>query len=283
MFFVVKSFYSEIYNNDICNQMANTIARMNRLNQLFATKKENLLSIYFTAGYPELNTTVDIAEALEKAGADFLEIGFPYSDPVADGPTIQHSSQTALDNGMNLNLLFEQLKDLRSRVNIPVLLMGYVNPIVQYGVERFCKAAAAAGVDGIIVPDLPMYEYEMLYSNHFTDNGLSNIFLVTPQTSEERIRKIDELSNSFIYLLSSSSITGGSLQLTDSIEGYYNRIKTMELKNPTIIGFGISDHRSFSKACEYANGAIVGSAFVKLLAEDDYMSKIPAFIGGIKS
>ncbi|MBD1387403.1 tryptophan synthase subunit alpha [Mucilaginibacter rigui] len=256
---------------------------MNRLNQLFATKNNNLLSIYFTAGYPELNTTVDIAEALEKAGADFLEIGFPYSDPVADGPTIQHSSQTALDNGMNLNILFEQLKDLRSRVNIPVLLMGYVNPIVQYGIERFCKAAAAAGVDGIIVPDLPMYEYEMLYSNHFTDNGLSNIFLVTPQTSEERIRKIDELSNSFIYLLSSSSITGGNLQLTDSIEGYYSRIKAMELKNPTIIGFGISDHRSFSKACEYANGAIVGSAFVKLLAEDDYMNKIPAFIDGIKS
>ena len=263
--------------------MNNSTAPMNRLNQLFAAKKENLLSIYFTAGYPELDTTVDIAVALEKAGADFLEIGFPYSDPVADGPTIQHSSQTALDNGMNLNLLFEQLKDLRSRVNIPVLLMGYVNPIVQYGVERFCKAAAVAGIDGIIVPDLPMYEYELLYSNHFEDNGLSNILLVTPQTSEERIRKIDELSNSFIYLLSSSSITGGTLQLTGSIEGYYNRIKAMQLKNPAIIGFGISDHKSFSKACEFASGAIVGSAFVKLLAEDDYINKIPAFIKGIKA
>jgi tryptophan synthase alpha chain len=263
--------------------MSNTIRPMNRLNQLFTTKKENLLSIYFTAGYPELNTTVNIAEALENAGADFLEIGFPYSDPVADGPTIQHSSQTALDKGMNLNLLFEQLKELRSRVSIPVLLMGYVNPIVQYGVERFCKAAAAAGVDGIIVPDLPMYEYELLYSNHFEDNGLSNIFLVTPQTSAERISKIDELSNSFIYLLSSSSITGGNLQLTDSIEAYYKRIKAMQLKNPTIIGFGISDKRSFSKACQYANGAIVGSAFVKLLAEEKYMEKIPAFIGEIKS
>lgn len=255
---------------------------MNRLNQLFAAKKESLLSIYYTAGYPELNTTVDIAEALEKAGADFLEIGFPYSDPVADGPTIQHSSQTALDNGMNLNILFEQLKDLRKRVSIPVLLMGYVNPIVQYGVERFCKAAAAVGVDGIIVPDLPMYEYEMLYSNHFEDNGLSNIFLVTPQTSEERVRKIDSLSNSFIYLLSSSSITGGSLQLTDSIEEYYKRIKAMALNNPAIIGFGISDYKSFTKACEYANGAIVGSAFVKLLGEHGYMDKIPAFIKGIK-
>jgi tryptophan synthase alpha chain len=263
--------------------MANSTAPMNRLNQLFASKKENLLSIYFTAGYPELNTTVDIAAALEKAGADFLEIGFPYSDPVADGPTIQHSSETALTNGMTLNVLFEQLKDLRQRVSIPILLMGYVNPIVQYGVERFCKEAAAVGVDGIIVPDLPMYEYEMLYSNYFEDNNLSNIFLVTPQTSEERIRKIDELSNSFIYLLSSSSITGGNLQLTDSIESYYTRIKGMELKNPTIIGFGISDHKSFSKACEYANGAIVGSAFVKLLAQDNYMDKIPAFISNIKS
>jgi len=262
--------------------MAHTTIPMNRLNQLFGTKKENLLSIYFTAGYPALNTTVDIAETLEKAGADFLEIGFPYSDPVADGPTIQHSSQTALDNGMNLNVLFEQLKELRSRVTIPVLLMGYVNPIVQYGVERFCKQATAVGVDGIIVPDLPMYEYEMLYANHFEDNGLSNIFLVTPQTSPERIRKIDELSNSFIYLLSSSSITGGNLQLTDSIQSYYNRTKAMKLNNPTIIGFGISDNRSFTKACEYANGAIVGSAFVKLLAEEKYMEKIPAFIKGIK-
>jgi tryptophan synthase alpha chain len=262
--------------------MVDTIAPMNRLNQLFSTKKEDLLSIFFTAGYPELNTTLDIAVALEQAGADFLEIGFPYSDPVADGPTIQHSSEVALHNRMTLSVLFEQLKELRSRVSIPVLLMGYVNPIVQYGVERFCKQAAAVGVDGIIVPDLPMYEYEMLYSNHFEENNLSNIFLVTPQTSEDRIRKIDGLSNSFIYLLSSSSITGGSLKLTESIEEYYKRVKAMELNNPAIIGFGISDHASFSKACEYANGAIVGSAFVKLLGEEDYMSKIPAFINNIK-
>lgn len=262
--------------------MANTTATMNRLNQLFTSGKKNLLSIYFTAGYPELDTTIAIAEALDKAGADFLEIGFPYSDPVADGPTIQHSSETALGNGMTLNVLFEQLKELRGRVSIPVLLMGYVNPIVQYGVERFCKQAAEAGVDGIIVPDLPMYEYEMLYSNYFEDNNLSNIFLVTPQTSPERIRKIDRLSSSFIYLLSSSSITGGNLQLTDSIESYYIRIKEMALKNPQIIGFGISDEQSFSKACQYADGAIVGSAFVKLLAQDDYLDKIPGFIKGIK-
>jgi tryptophan synthase alpha chain len=255
---------------------------MNRLNQLFNTKKNNLLSIYYTAGYPELNTTVDIAEALEKAGADFLEIGFPYSDPVADGPTIQHSSQTALDNGMSLHLLFEQLQNLRKRVSIPVLLMGYVNPIVQYGVENFCKMASEVGVDGVIVPDLPMHEYESMYAGFFTGNNLSNIFLVTPQTSEARVRKIDGLSSSFIYLLSSSSITGGSLNVSDSIEDYYKRIKAMQLSSPAIIGFGISNNTAFKKACQYANGAIVGSAFVKLLGEDNYLEKIPAFVRSIR-
>jgi tryptophan synthase alpha chain len=255
---------------------------MNRLNQLFNTKKDNLLSIYFTAGYPELNTTIDIAEALEKAGVDFLEIGFPYSDPVADGPAIQHSSQTALENGMTLKVLFEQLKDLRKHVSIPIMLMGYVNPIVQYGVERFCKKAAEVGVDGIIVPDLPIYEYETLYSDIFKGNNLSNIFMVTPQTSEERIRKIDELSNSFIYLLSSSTITGINLQLSNSIEDYYKRIKAMKLKNPTIFGFGITNNESFKKACEYANGAIVGTAFVKLLGTENYLEKIPGFVKSIR-
>ncbi|MES2375857.1 MAG: tryptophan synthase subunit alpha [Bacteroidota bacterium] len=255
---------------------------MNRLNHLFATKKDNLLSIYYTAGYPALNTTVDIAEALEKAGADFLEVGFPYSDPVADGPTIQNSSQQALENGMTLNVLFEQLKDLRKRVTIPILLMGYVNPILQYGVERFCKKAAEVGVDGIIVPDLPMYEYESMYAKYFIDNNLSNIFLVTPQTTPDRISKIDELSNSFIYLLSSSSITGGSLNVSDSIEAYYTRVKAMGLKNPTIIGFGISDNATFTKACQYANGAIVGSKFVKLLETGNYLDQIPAFINSIR-
>jgi tryptophan synthase alpha chain len=255
---------------------------MNRLNQLFNTKKDNLLSIYYTAGYPTLNSTLDIAEALEKSGVDFLEIGFPYSDPVADGPTIQHSSEKALENGMTLHLLFEQLADLRKRVTIPILLMGYVNPIVQYGVERFCKKAAELGVDGIIVPDLPMYEYEKLYAKYFIDNNLSNIFLVTPQTSEERIRKIDGLSNSFIYLLSSSSITGGNLKVSVNIEDYYKRIKAMSLKNPAIIGFGISDNKTFTKACEYASGAIVGSAFVKLLGGDGYLDKIPEFVNVIR-
>jgi tryptophan synthase alpha chain len=256
---------------------------MNRLNTLFESKKDNLLSIYFTAGYPELNTTVAIAEALEKAGVDFLEIGFPYSDPVADGPTVQHSSQKALENGMNLNQLFEELKDLRKRVSIPILLMGYFNPMVQYGIERFCKKAAEVGVDGVIVPDLPMYEYETLYSKYFTENGLSNIFLVTPQTSEERIRKIDTLSNSFIYLLSSSSITGKNLQLSNIIEDYYKRVKAMQLKNPAIIGFGITNNETFKKACQYARGAIVGSAFVKFLGTEDYLERIPEFIKSIRS
>ena len=219
---------------------------------------------------------------MEKSGADFLEIGFPYSDPVADGPTIQHSSEIALENGMTLHALFEQLKDLRKTVSIPILLMGYVNPIVQYGVESFCKKAAEVGVDGVIVPDLPMYEYEAMYSKYFTGNNLSNIFLVTPQTTEDRIRKIDDLSNSFIYLLSSSSITGGNLNVSTGIEDYYKRIKAMQLKNPMIIGFGISNKINFDKACEYANGAIVGSAFVKLLGDDDYLNKIPAFIKSIR-
>jgi len=257
--------------------------KMNRLQNLFASGKKNLLSIYYTAGYPTLDSTVDIAEALEKAGADFLEIGFPYSDPVADGPTIQQSSQAALDNGMNLNVLFEQLADLRKRVNIPVILMGYANPMVQYGVERFCKKAAEVGVDGIIVPDLPMYEYEKLYSNYFKDNNLSNIILVTPQTSNERIQQIDELSDCFIYLLSSSSITGKSLDVNDVVDTYFKRIEDMQLKNPTIVGFGIANKTSYQKACQHHRGAIVGSAFVKYLGtNNNYLDGISDFINQFK-
>jgi len=251
----------------------------NRLQDLFASGKKDLLSIYYTAGYPTLNSTVDIAEALEKAGADFLEIGFPYSDPLADGPTIQRSSQIALDNGMNLNVLFEQLANLRKRVNIPVILMGYANPMIQYGVERFCKKAGEVGVDGVIVPDLPMHEYELLYSKYFKGNNLSNIILVTPQTSTDRIRKIDELSDCFIYLLSSSTITGKSLQMSDVVDTYFKRIEDMKLKNPTIVGFGIADKTSYKKACEYNRGAIVGSAFVKYLGTtDNYLDGINDFI-----
>lgn len=256
---------------------------MNRLNELFRQKKEPILSIYYTAGYPTFDSTITIAEALEKAGADFLEIGFPYSDPVADGPVIQHSSHVALKNGMTLEVLFDQLKDLRKRVSIPVLLMGYVNPVLQYGVERFCQSAYEVGVDGIIVPDLPMYEYEELYRGCFEQHTLSNVFLVTPQTSEERIRKIEGLTNGFIYLLSTSATTGKNLSVSTDIENYFARIKNMNLEKPTMIGFGISDSNSFNKAAEYADGAIVGSAFVKLLGEgEDYLEKIPDFVKGIK-
>jgi tryptophan synthase alpha chain len=251
---------------------------MNRINQLFKDKKNNILSIYYTAGYPGLGDTVAIAEALQEAGADMLEIGFPYSDPVADGPVIQASSKTALDSGMDLNLLFEQLKELRKKVTIPVLLMGYVNPVLQYGVENFCKACVEVGVDGCIVPDLPMYEYEELYQDVFLKNNLCNIFLVTPQTSEERIRKIDGLSNGFIYLLSASATTGKNLDVSDVTTTYFSRIAAMELTNPTMIGFGISSKETFEKACKYANGGIIGTAFVKALAEGDLKANISTFM-----
>ncbi len=255
---------------------------MNRINQLFKDKKTNILSIYYTAGFPGLGDTIAIAEALEKAGADMLEIGVPYSDPVADGPVIQASSKQSLDSGMDLNLLFEQLKDLRKKVTIPVLLMGYVNPVLQYGVERFCKACAAVGVDGCIVPDLPMVEYEELYKDTFLENGLSNIFLVTPQTSVERIHKIDGLSNGFIYLLSSSATTGQNLQVSDQTETYFSRIAAMELNNPTMIGFGISSKETFDKACKYANGGIIGTAFVKSVATGNLQENITAFMKTFK-
>lgn len=243
---------------------------------------ERLLSIYYTAGYPTLDSTVDIAEKLEQSGADFLEIGFPYSDPVADGPVIQHSSEIALKNGMTLQLLFEQLKTLRERVSIPVFLMGYFNPVLQFGVEKFCKACQEVGVTGTIIPDLPMYEYEELYRPIFEKNGISNVFLVTPQTAEQRIRKIDELSTSFIYLLSSNATTGKQLNVENQSEAYFTRIKAMNLKNPTIIGFGISNKETFDKATDYAQGAIVGTAFVRLLDEENYMEKIGNFVQSFK-
>jgi tryptophan synthase alpha chain len=251
---------------------------MNRINQLFQDKKSNILSIYYTAGFPGLGDTLQIAEELERAGADMLEIGFPYSDPVADGPVIQASSKQALDGGMNLNLLFEQLKDLRSKVNIPILLMGYVNPMLQFGVENFCRACAEVGVDGCIVPDLPMVEYEEFYQDIFKKYNLSNIFLVTPQTSDERIRKIDSLTTGFIYLISSSATTGKNLQLSQTTDDYFSRIAGMNLKNPTMIGFGISNKAAFEKACQYANGAIIGTAFVKVLAADKSNENIEKFM-----
>jgi len=251
---------------------------MNRINQLFQEK--NILSIYYTAGFPNLEDTLTIARELESAGADMLEIGFPYSDPVADGPVIQASSKKALDNGMDLKLLFQQLKDLRKFVKIPVLLMGYVNPLLQYGVENFCKACAEVGVDGLIVPDLPMVEYEEFYKETFQQYGISNIFLITPQTTPERIRKIDALTNGFIYMVSSSATTGKNLSLSQVTEDYFSRVAAMELKNPAMIGFGISDQASFDKACQYANGAIIGTAFVKAIEDGDLKANIQGFMKG---
>lgn len=253
---------------------------MNRINQLFQEKNKNILSIYYTAGYPNLHDTLTIARELESAGADMLEIGFPYSDPVADGPVIQASSKKALDNGMDLKLLFEQLKDLRKYVKIPVLLMGYVNPLLQFGVEHFCKACAEVGVDGLIVPDLPMVEYEEFYKETFQQYGISNIFLITPQTTSERIHKIDALTNGFIYMVSSSATTGKNLSLSQVTEDYFSRVAGMELKNPAVIGFGISDQASFDKACQYAKGAIIGTAFVKAIESGDLKENIQGFMKG---
>jgi len=254
-----------------------------RTEQLFSRPDgKRLLSIYYTAGYPTLDSTLPIAEELEKAGVDFLEIGFPYSDPVADGEAIQHSSEIALQNGMNLQTLFGQLKGLRKRVSIPVFLMGYFNPVLRYGVENFCRSCQDAGVDGVIVPDLPMYEYETLYRDLFERHGISNVFLVTPQTSEERIRKIDDLSGSFIYLLSSNATTGGTLEVGEAAEAYFKRLKAMKLKSPLVIGFGISNAETFQKATDYAAGAIVGSAFVRLLGGEGYAGQIAEFVRSIR-
>lgn len=249
---------------------------------IFDGRQDRLLSIYYTAGYPNLESTLDIAEELEKSGVDFLEIGFPYSDPVADGPVIQHSSEIALKNGMTLKLFFEQLKELRSRVSIPVFLMGYFNPVLQYGVENFCRSCQEVGVNGVIIPDLPMYEYEELYESIFKEHGISNIFLVTPQTSDERIRKIDGLSTSFIYLLSSNATTGKNLEVGESSAAYFERLKNMQLRNPLVIGFGISNTETFQRATDYATGAIIGSAFVKQLGDENYLSQIRGFVKKIK-
>ncbi len=237
----------------------------NRLTALFEKKDEKILSIYFTAGYPELNDTLKIISQLEKSGADLVEIGMPFSDPVADGPVIQQSSETALKNGMTIHLLFEQLKDIRRSVSIPLILMGYLNPVMQYGIDDFCKKCKEIGIDGTIIPDLPLEIYETEYKEIFEKNSLSNIFLMTPQTSDERIRKIDELSTGFIYMVSSSSTTGVKGAVNEEQVSYFERIRAMNLGSKRLIGFGISDKASFEKSANYANGAIIGSAFIKAL------------------
>ncbi|WP_340111043.1 tryptophan synthase subunit alpha [Maribellus mangrovi] len=255
----------------------------NRINQLFETKKQNILSVYFTAGFPKLNDTVEIIRELENNGVDLIEIGIPFSDPTADGPTIQKSSESALKNGMNLNLLFEQLKDIRKSVKIPLILMGYINPVYQYGIERFCAKCAEVGIDGTILPDLPLDEFESHYKNFFDKYKLHNVLLITPQTSEKRIRQIDEISGGFIYMVSSASTTGAGKKVEDFHLDYFDRIKKMQLKNPRLIGFGISDHATFKNACNYANGAIIGSAFVSVISDSESVKNdISNFVKSIR-
>ena len=239
--------------------------KKNRINRLFETKKENIFSVYFTAGFPNLDDTIEIIRELEKNGVDLIEIGIPFSDPTADGPTIQHSSEIALKNGMSLHLLFEQLKNIRESVKIPLILMGYFNPVMQFGIEQFCKKCSETGIDGIILPDLPLEEFEAHYKNNFTKNNLHNILLITPQTPEARIRQIDQASSGFIYMVSSASTTGAGKKVEDFHQDYFEGIQQINLKNPRMIGFGISDHDTFANACKYAGGAIIGSAFVKAL------------------
>lgn len=260
-----------------------TIHTTNRIDQVFEEKKGNILSVYYTAGFPQLKDTVQIAEYLEKSGADMIEIGMPFSDPLADGPTIQQSSMQALQNGMSLRLLFEQLQHIRQRVRIPLILMGYMNPVLQFGVEKFCQHCQQVGVDALILPDLPMQEYLQEYKEIFESYGLYNIFLITPQTSEDRIRLIDEHSHGFIYMVSSASITGAKSGISSEQVAYFERIRNMELRNPTLIGFGISNHEAFSKACTYASGAIIGSAFIRMLAQSEDLEKdILQYIASVK-
>ncbi len=238
---------------------------MNRLDQLFANRPSDILNIYFTAGYPALDDTGRIIRALDAAGVDLIEVGMPYSDPLADGPTIQQSGQVALQNGMTLPLLFEQLREVRRHTDIPLVLMGYFNPVMQYGVERFVRDCVDTGIDGLILPDLPLYEYATYYRDMIEAAGLNISFLITPQTSEERIREIDEWTRGFLYMVSNSSITGAKSGITDRQIAYFERIAAMQLQHPRLIGFGISDNETFRTACRYANGAIIGSAYIKAL------------------
>jgi tryptophan synthase alpha chain len=239
----------------------------NRIQQAFQKKGKDLLNIYFTAGYPTLDATVPLIKAISAAGADLIEIGMPFSDPLADGPVIQQSSTVALANGMNMRVLFRQLEGIRQEVSdTPILLMGYLNPVMQFGVENFCREAAAAGVDGIILPDLPLDDYVAEYQETFRKYNLRPVFLVTPQTAPERIRRIDELTDSFLYLVSGPGTTGGQNTQAEGVqEAYFQRIEAMNLRNPRLIGFGIGDKASFQNACQHAEGAIIGSALIRAL------------------
>lgn len=255
----------------------------NRITQLFNQKSGRLLNVYFTAGFPQLNDTRTILKSLEEAGADLVEIGMPYSDPVADGETIQLSNDRALHNGMTVKTLFQQLEGMREEITVPVLLMGYINPVIQFGVEAFCRKCQEVGVDGLILPDLPADIYEEEFKPLFDQYGLVNIFLITPQTSDARIRHIDSISEGFIYMVSSASTTGAKAGITAEQEAYFNRVNGMELKNQRLIGFGISDNASFERASRYAAGAIIGSAFIKAIAgAEDLRQTITGFVKSVK-
>jgi len=257
---------------------------MTRIGELFERKKGNILNVYFTAGFPELGSALGIMKSLQEAGADMIELGMPYSDPLADGPVIQASSTRALANGMTIRRLFDQLKDFRKTIQLPVLLMGYMNPILQYGFENFCKHASEAGIDGLILPDLPIFEFEKEFGAVIRKYKLDFIFLVTPETSEARLIQLDQLSSGFLYAVSSSSTTGKNATLGDQ-EFYFNKLRSMNLKNPVLIGFGIRDKPGFTQACCYASGAIIGSAFIKILEkanEKEIGSRIHDFINSLK-
>jgi tryptophan synthase alpha chain len=254
---------------------------MGRLSDLFDRKKKNVLNVYFTAGFPERNSTIPIMEALQQSGADLIELGMPYSDPLADGPVIQESSMVALSNGMTIAGLLNELKEFRKKIQVPVILMGYMNPVLQYGFEKFCKEAAEVGIDGLILPDLPAFEFEHHYSSIIRQYGLDFIFLVTPETSEERVRTLDELSSGFLYAVSSSSTTGKDKDFT-AVNNYLQRLSGYGLKNPILVGFGIKDRESFLSVSPYASGAIIGSAFIKTLADaDDAIEATHTFVRNI--
>lgn len=255
---------------------------MNRIQKLFQEKTKNVLNVYCTAGYPQLNSTLTVMKALQDNGVDLIELGMPYSDPLADGPVIQASGSRALENGMTIEVLFEQLAGFRNSIVVPVILMGYMNPVLQYGFERFCADAASIGIDGLILPDLPEYEFETEYGAIIKKHGLDFIFLVTPETSEERIRKLDALSSGFLYAVSSSATTGSDKDFT-AVEKYLLRLQAMQLKNPVLVGFGIKDRETFKSACKYANGAIIGSAFIKALEQTtDIQISVKQFMDDIK-
>ncbi|MEM0995044.1 MAG: tryptophan synthase subunit alpha [Bacteroidota bacterium] len=256
---------------------------MNRLQRLFAEKDSQILNIYFTAGFPKLEDTATIIQHLAEAGVDLIEVGIPYSDPLADGPTIQQSGQRAIENGMTLEVLFQQLAAVRAQIEVPLVLMGYFNQVMQYGEQKFIDACVAAKVDGLILPDLPVHEYETFYKTAIEAAGLKVSFLITPQTSEERIQQIDTLSDSFIYMVSNAAITGAKKDISDQQIAYFERINNLQLNNPRLIGFGISNHETFSTACQYARGAIIGSAFIRMLERSNDLEKdIHQFVRSIR-